>query len=62
RGPVVISNQATPRIIDLYTRLGFAVRQLAAPRRISSSGDRTPAMEVLAFLNVPPGVIDLVTP
>ncbi|HYO89268.1 MAG TPA: Dam family site-specific DNA-(adenine-N6)-methyltransferase, partial [Candidatus Limnocylindrales bacterium] len=57
RGPVVISNQATPRIIDLYARLGFAVRQLAAPRRISSSGDRTPAIEMLAFLNVPPGVI-----
>src|SRR5256885_12501538 len=27
-GPVVISNQATPRIIDLYERLGFVLTYL----------------------------------
>jgi len=47
-GPVVLSNQATPRIIDLYARLGFTLRVLDAPRRINSTGDRTPAREVLA--------------
>lgn len=61
-GPVVISNQATARVLELYMGLGFALRQLPAPRRISANGDRTPAMEVLAFRNVPEGVIDLVTP
>ncbi len=47
-GPVVLSNQATERIVALYTRLGFSLRFLKSPRRISSSGDRTPATEVLA--------------
>lgn len=60
-GPVVISNQATPRILELYRRLNFTVRQLPAPRRISANGDRTPAMEVLAFRNVPERIIDHVT-
>ena len=47
-GPVVLSNQATERVVGLYTRLGFSMRFLESPRRISSSGDRTPATEVLA--------------
>ena len=47
-GPVVLSNQATPRIIALYERLGFVLRYLDAPRRISCTGDRTAAPEVLA--------------
>ncbi len=47
-GPVAISNQATDRIIDLYKNLGFSLKFLDAPRRISSNGDRTPAKEVLA--------------
>ena len=47
-GPVVISNQATPRIIDLYERLGFELTYLEGPRRISCTGDRTAAREVLA--------------
>ncbi len=50
-GPVVLSNQATPRILDLYASLGFALRILAAPRRISCTGNRTPAREVLALRN-----------
>ncbi len=47
-GPVVISNQATERIVDLYRGAGFALRFLDGPRRISCTGDRTPAKEVLA--------------
>jgi DNA adenine methylase len=57
-GPVIASNQATPRILDLYGGLGFTVRQLAAPRRISANGDRTPALEMLAFRNVPQSAVD----
>jgi len=52
KGPVVLSNQATPRIVKLYKSLGFSVRFLEAPRRISCTGDRTPAPEVLATRNV----------
>lgn len=49
RGPVVLSNQATPRIIRLYRGLGFSLRMLDAPRMISCTGDRHPAREVLAL-------------
>jgi DNA adenine methylase len=48
-GPVVISNQATPRIIGLYQELGFELTYLDGPRRISCTGDRTAAREVLAI-------------
>lgn len=51
-GPVLISNQATKRIIDLYSDLGFELMYLSAPRRISSNGDRTPATEVLAAKDI----------
>jgi DNA adenine methylase len=47
-GPVVLSNQATTRIVELYEKLGFRVNYLAGPRRISCTGDRTAAREVLA--------------
>lgn len=47
-GPVVLSNQATPRIMDLYEQHGFTLSVLDAPRLINSTGDRTPAREVLA--------------
>jgi DNA adenine methylase len=47
-GPVVISNQATPRIVELYESLGFELTYLDGPRRISCTGDRTAAREVLA--------------
>ena len=52
-GPVVLSNQATPRILELYGDNGFRVESLDAPRRISCTGDRRPAKEVLAFRNLP---------
>jgi DNA adenine methylase len=48
RGPVIASNQATERIRTLYSRLGFQITLLEAPRRISSNGDRSPALEILA--------------
>jgi DNA adenine methylase len=48
RGPVVASNQATQRIIDLYQSLGFSIKFLEAPRRISCNGDRRPVEEILA--------------
>jgi DNA adenine methylase len=51
-GPVVLVNQATPRVIDLYRRLGYDVRFLTAPRRINNTGDRTPAREVIATRNL----------
>jgi DNA adenine methylase len=47
-GPVVASNQATERVVDLYRRHGFDVALLPAPRRISCNGDRRPAIEILA--------------
>jgi len=50
-GPVVLSNQATERIVALYKRLGFTLKFLQAPRMISCTGDRTPAREVLALKN-----------
>lgn len=53
-GPVALSNQATERIKALYTELGFRLIELPAPRRISSTGDRTPAPEVLALRNTEP--------
>ena len=47
-GPVVLSNQATNRIVELYKKLGFAITYLDGPRRISCTGDRSAAKEVLA--------------
>lgn len=51
-GPSVLVNQATDRIVQLYRRLGFRLTRLDGPRRISCSGDRAPAREVLATRNV----------
>lgn len=51
-GPVVLSNQATDRIVRLYDSLGYTLRFLDAPRMISCTGDRTPAKEVIATRNL----------
>ena len=51
-GPVVLSNQRTGRIEDLYRKLGFTLTIRTAPRHISCTGDRTPAEEVLATRNL----------
>lgn len=52
RGPVVLVNQATPRIEALYRKLKFEVQFLDAPRRISCTGDRTPAREIMGTRNL----------
>ena len=52
RGPVILVNQATERVAALYKDLGFSVCYLDAPRRISCTGDRTPAKEVMATRNL----------
>lgn len=51
-GPVIASNQATERIVELYEASGFAITLIDAPRRISANGDRKPAKEILAFRNI----------
>lgn len=51
-GPVVLSNQATERIVRLYRKLGFKLQLLSAPRMISCTGDRSRATEVLALRNL----------
>ncbi|MCC7241554.1 MAG: Dam family site-specific DNA-(adenine-N6)-methyltransferase [Acidobacteria bacterium] len=51
-GPSVLVNQATARIERLYRQLGFSVAFLDAPRRISCTGDRSPAREILATRNL----------
>jgi DNA adenine methylase len=48
-GRVVVSNQATDRILALYQNLGFRVETVEAPRRIACNGNRKPALEMLAF-------------
>ena len=50
-GPVVLVNQATERIEALYRDLGYRVKYLSAPRRISCNGDRDHAREVMALRN-----------
>ena len=50
--PAIASNQATKRIKELYQDHGFKIKLLEAPRRISCTGDRTPAMEILATINL----------
>jgi DNA adenine methylase len=51
-GPVILVNQATKRIKTLYRELGYALEYHDAPRRISCTGDRTPAKEVFATRNL----------
>ena len=51
-GPVILVNQATRRIEKLYRSLNYDVEFLQAPRRINSTGDRTPAREIVATRNI----------
>jgi DNA adenine methylase len=49
KGPVVLSNQATPRIVKLYKTLGFKLSYLNALRRISCKANGRKAIkEVIA--------------
>jgi DNA adenine methylase len=50
-GPVVLSNQATTRMVELYKKFGFEISYLDGPRRISCTGDRSAAKEILAVKN-----------
>ena len=52
KAPVLVSNQATPRILALYENLGFTIELLDAPRRISCTGDRTKAKEMFAMKGI----------
>ena len=51
-GPVILTNQATDRVVELYSRLGFQQTFLLAPRMISCTGERRRAREVMATRNV----------
>lgn len=46
--PVVASNSCDPRVTDLYFEHGFTIELIPVKRSISSNGDRTPAVEMLA--------------
>jgi DNA adenine methylase len=49
---VILVNQKTDQIVDLYRGLGYTLEFLIAPRMINSTGDRTPAREVFATRNL----------
>jgi len=49
--PIILSNQATERIVKLYKKFGFNYIFAKAPRYISCNGDRTKAKEIIAFKN-----------
>jgi DNA adenine methylase len=51
-GPVVLSNQATDRILKLYRSLGYKIKLLEARIMISCTGDRSKVLEVLATRNI----------
>jgi DNA adenine methylase len=50
--PVVASNKATDRIVDLYQGLGFDLQFIDVRRRIACNGDRTSVSEILATRNL----------
>jgi len=50
--PLIISNQATERIVQLYRKHDYRLSYIKAPRMISCNGDRTPAREVVAVRNL----------
>lgn len=52
KGPVILSNQATDRITNLYEELGFKLEYHNAPRHISCTGNRDKAREVVATLRI----------
>lgn len=51
-GPVILVNQATKRIEDLYLYHGYDINFLDGPRRISCDGNREPAREIIATRNI----------
>lgn len=57
-GPVVCCNSADPKVIELYSCLGFEIRTIQVQRRVSCKGDRPLVNELLAFRNVPKSLIE----
>jgi DNA adenine methylase len=50
--PVCVSNSSATEILDLYSKLGFAIELIPVRRSISCKGsDRPPAVEMLAYKN-----------
>ena len=56
--PIILSNQATERIVKLYKSHDFIITLKDAPRFISCNGDRDKAKEVIAYKNVPNNYIN----
>lgn len=52
KGPVVLSNEATKRIKELYLSLDFQLTELEAPRTISCNGNRKKVTEIIATRNL----------
>lgn len=52
KNPVIAFNSSTRFTRKLYEGLGFSVQEVTVPRRISCTGDRTPALEIVATLNM----------
>ena len=50
--PIVLSNQATDKILELYQDNGYEIHKINARRRISCKGDREEAEEVIALRNI----------
>jgi len=52
KNPIIISNQATDRIVKLYKSFGFKLDYINVPRMISCNGNRKRAVEVFATKNI----------
>jgi DNA adenine methylase len=50
--PVVATNNGAPKVLELYRDYGFNVQTINAPRKISCTGDREPACEMIATRNL----------
>jgi len=51
-GPVVATNSATERVLNIYKAHGFDIELVSVKRSINANGDRTPAQEMLATKNI----------
>ncbi len=54
--PIILSNQATDRVIELYKSYNFTITLKYAPRSIACNGNREKAQEVIAYKNIPDDV------
>lgn len=50
--PVVISNEATDRVVSLYKDRGFVVKYVTSPRKFAAQYKDKQAKEILAFRNL----------